>query len=176
MRLTKTDRLILQEASKIRRELNEMADWSNIEVPEKPEDRDERIRRAIVAGKVKDLNLKDLSDADLRGAQLRDAKLRMANLRRAKLSNADLRDADLWDADLTDADLSEAKLEGANLAGAELIRAEMWEANFERADLTGEDGIKCNSFRGKLRRLYFGRCYYARGVERSHCWHACSIS
>lgn len=71
--MNKTDRLILQEAAKIirRARLSEMVDLSGIV---DPLDRDERIRRDIIAGNVKDLSGKDLSDLVLDGAKLKKVK------------------------------------------------------------------------------------------------------
>lgn len=115
-RLTRDERLILAEAAKIKRRMHEMADWSGIEEPEIS--REERVRAAIIAGKIKNLERKDLSGADLYGADLSLAKLRGANL-----SGADLRGAYLRGADLTGANLRSSDLRGANLWSADLLGA-----------------------------------------------------
>jgi uncharacterized protein YjbI with pentapeptide repeats len=143
-RLSENDKRILIEAARIKRRLNEMADLSRFDVPE--ETKDERVRKAIVAGKIKNLAGADLSGLDLRGSDLRGADLRSANLEGTNLAYANLSDANLsdaslggtklWNSNLTRADLSGADLQGADLTDVDLtdvdIRDTIMPSNWKR--------------------------------------------
>lgn len=110
------ERSRLSESKPVR--VDEMAYWHDINFVEEPIK--ERVIRAIIEGRAKNLANKDLSGADLSRASLQGANL----------TGADLRGTILEDADLSGADLTGAKLEGASLEGARLEGASLpynWE-------------------------------------------------
>jgi uncharacterized protein YjbI with pentapeptide repeats len=149
MKLTTDERLILQEAVRIKRRLNEMADLSGF--PD-PDSREERIRKAIIAGEIKDLAGKDLS-----GLDLRRAKFYQRDFTGTNFDNADLRGvyfsqtilgsefkSVLWNASFVNADASGAvftsvDLSGSNFTGVNAQDADFAGVSFFDADLSDGD-------------------------------------
>ena len=81
----------------------------------------------------------DLREVGMQGAYLRETRLQSADLRGGSLQGTDLHYAYLQGADLHQASLQGANLYRANLQGASLRGVQAGSADFEEADLQGND-------------------------------------
>jgi len=134
-RLTETERRILIEAERIKRKLSEMAHLSGIPFEEEEISNDEKVRRAIIGGRAKNLAGRDLSGLDLTGANLANSDLSGVDFTGSELIDADFSGAKLIDANLSDAFLIGADLRGADLSGAILTGAHLGFTDLRRAKM-----------------------------------------